>query len=137
MFNDLLTAWLRWLGGSPCFRVYGKTRRESLWRVIDIYATQRHDSASSWPFWRGTCITWTDKIIAVGWDFAEAVLSEQRTNPASRDHPVEVIGGRLSNVLRRAALGAPSIHTASEVLAHECGHTWQARHLEFAYLPLV
>src|ERR1700722_1678794 len=97
MFHRLLSGWLRWLGGTPCFRVWGKARREKEWRVIDVYATQRRDLDSSWPafLWRGTCITWTTAVIAVGWDFAEEVLREQVVEPASRSHPLEVAGGRL------------------------------------------
>src|SRR5262249_44625716 len=83
-----------------------------------------------WPhfLWRGTCITWTDSVIAVGWDCAEEVLREQMAEPASRDHPVEVAGGRLRGQARWVA--------ASEVLAHECGHTAQARRLGWAYWPV-
>jgi glutathione S-transferase len=43
MVDALLTHWLRWLGGTPCFRVYGKARPEVDWRVIDVYATHRRD----------------------------------------------------------------------------------------------
>jgi hypothetical protein len=45
-------------------------------------------------------------------------------------------GGRIGDLARRAAAGAPSIPTASEVLAHECGHTWQALRLGPTYWPL-
>src|SRR5262249_44356873 len=83
MFNELATVWFRWLGGRPAFRVYGKARYEKRWRVIDIFATHRRDLDSRWPrpFFRGTCITWTTQIIAVGWDFAEDVLREQLVEP--------------------------------------------------------
>jgi hypothetical protein len=112
MFNRLATAWFRWLGGVPCFRVYGKAR------------------------FRGTCITWTAAVIAVGWDFAEEVLREQVAEPASREHPVEVLGGRLHDPERRSAAGSTAWGGASEILAHECGHTWQATRLGWAYLPV-
>jgi hypothetical protein len=137
MLDELVTRWLRWLGKGPCFRIYGKTRRESDWRLIDIYATRRRDRGSGLPLWDGTCTTWSSTIISVGWDFAENVLREQRENPASRDYPIEVAGGRIRNVAQRTAVGAPSIAYASEVLAHECGHTWQALRLDLFYLPLV
>jgi hypothetical protein len=75
-------------------------------------------------------------VIAVGWDFAETVLREQAAEPASREHPVEVFGGRVRNPFRRAAAGGEPWATASEVLAHECGHTWQALRLGWAYWPL-
>jgi hypothetical protein len=137
MLDELVTRWLRWWGGDPCFRIYGKARRESHWRLIDVYATHRRDRGSRIPLWDGTCTTWSSRIISVGWDFAESILREQRENPACRDHPVEVAGGRLRHPTRRAAVGAPSIAFASEVLAHECGHTWQALRLDLFYLPLV
>jgi len=69
----------------------------------------------------------------VGWDFARQVLREQAAAPASGDRPVEVAGGRLRDRARREAAGASPFAGASEVLAHECGHTWQARRLSLAY----
>jgi hypothetical protein len=134
MFDRLATAWFRRLGG-PCFRVYGMARVERDWRVIEVHATHRRDRASRWPafLFRGTCITWTASVIAVGWDFAEEVLREQVSEPASREHPVAVAGGRLRDPLRRAAAGVPALAGAGEVLAHECGHTWQALRLGAAY----
>src|SRR5262249_19793836 len=55
------------------------------------------------------------------------------------DHPVDVAGGRIRDLLRRAAAGTSNFATASEVLAHECGHTWQARRVRsgLVYLPVV
>ena len=105
MLNNLLTGWFRWLGGTPCFRVYGKQRREAAWRVIDLFATDRRDFGSRWPLMGGTCITWTGEVIVVGWDFAESVLREQIESPASRERPVEVAGGRLNDASRRTAAG--------------------------------
>jgi hypothetical protein len=134
-----LTRWLRWIGGEPCFRIHGKARPETDWRVIDVYATHRRDHDSRWPLWRGTCITWTPEVIVVGWDFAAWVLREQTKEPASQDRPVEVVSGRLRDLARRKPFDLPSIPTAGEVLAHECGHTWQARRMrsQFIYLPVV
>jgi hypothetical protein len=128
MYRLLANAWFRWLGGRPAFRIHGKGRRERDWREIEVHATSRRDMTSRWPapFWRGTCICWTDRVISVGPDFAEAVLEEQIRNPASREFPVEVTGGRLRE--------ARSMPTASEILAHEIGHTWQARRLGPLYL---
>jgi hypothetical protein len=139
MLNELLTWSFRRLGGAPCFRIHGKARRESAWRVIDVFATHRRDADSRWPspFWRGTCITWTCAVIVIGWDFAAEVLREQRLNPASRDHPLEVAGGRLRDAAGRSAAGGPSYPWASEVLAHEIGHTAQALRLGAVYLPVV
>jgi hypothetical protein len=137
MFSKLLTACFRRFGAVPAFRVHGKAKSEADWRTIDIVATHRRNLDSRWPLWRATCITWTDEIIAVGWDFAEAVLREQTRAPASREHPVEVAGGRLHDLQRRLAAGGPSFPGASEVLAHECGHTLQVRRLGLAYWPLV
>lgn len=130
MFNLVATPWFRALGGAPAFRVYGKSRAENHWRIVEVFATERRNLASRWPapFFAGTCITWTAQVIAVGWDFAEQVLSEQKREPASWERPVEVLGGRI-----RAAVRSPA--SASEILAHECGHTWQARRLSWLYLP--
>ena len=135
MLSKFVTAWLRWIGGTPCFRVHGKARREAAWRVIDVYATHRRDRDSRWPwpFWRGTCIAWAASVIAVGWDTAEEVLREQRAEPASRERPVQVAAGRLGDPERREAAGAPRLAWSSELLAHEIGHTGQARRLGFVY----
>src|SRR5688572_23068211 len=104
MFNPLATGLFR-LTGRPCFRIYGRGRREKSWRVIDVYATPRRNMDSRWPafLFRGTCITWAASVIAVGCDFAEEVLREQLVAPASREHPVEVAGGRLHHLGRRTA----------------------------------
>src|SRR4051812_46373170 len=99
--NALLSQWLAWLGGAPCFSIYGKARPEAEWRVISVYATHRRDRDSRLPLWRGTCITWTSSLIVVGWDFAEEVLREQREAPASRQYPLTVSGGRIRDVQRR------------------------------------
>jgi hypothetical protein len=138
MFNLLATSLFRRLGGPPCFQVYGKARPETDWRVIGVYATHRRDMNARWPafLFRGTCITWTASVIAVGWDFALDVLREQVGEPASRQRPVEVAGGRVRDHLRRAAAGASPFASASEILAHECGHTWQALRLGLLYWPV-
>jgi hypothetical protein len=138
VFNRLATTAARRLGGPPCFQIYGKARSESAWRIIGVHATHRRDSDSRWPafLFRGTCITWTAEVIAVGWDFAEDVLREQVSEPASRDRPVEVAAGRIRDHLRRAAAGASPFASASEVLAHECGHTWQMLRLGLLYWPV-
>src|SRR5262249_51997333 len=66
-----------------------------------------------------------------GWDFAEDILREQASEPASSQRPVVIRGGRL-RFHRPGELGPP---TASEVLAHECGHTGQARRMGVLYWP--
>ena len=132
MLNDVWTDWLRWRGGEPCFRIYGKARPELQWRIIDVYATHRRNLGSGWPLWDGTCVTWSAEIICVGWDFARSVLREQSLFPCSRQDPVEVNQGRIRHRAHRK-----SVVSASEVLAHECGHTWQARRLRSLYLPFV
>lgn len=136
MFNPIATAGLRLLG-RPCFLIHGKARQERTWRVIEVHATARRDLDSRWPapLFRGTCITWTASVIAVGWDFAAEVLQEQMAEPASRERPVEVVGGRLHDLERRTHAGALPWPSASEVLAHEVGHTEQARRLGWLYLP--
>lgn len=133
----ILTHCHRLVGARPAFQIYGKTRGEPSWRVIDVVATHRRNRDSRWPMWRGFCITWTAEIIAVGWDFAEDVLREQGAKPASRDSPLEVAGGRLHSTAQRAAVGAADYLLTSEILAHEIGHTGQARRLWAAYLPVV
>src|SRR5262245_22327226 len=136
MFDALATAAFR-LAGRPAFRIHGRARRETDWRVIDVHATARRNLDSPWPsfLFRGTCVTWTSSIVAVGWDFAESVLREQVSEPASRDHPVQVAGGRLKDLARRTAAGAEPWPSCCEVLAHEIGHTWQALRLGILYLP--
>src|SRR5262249_40096087 len=138
MFNPLATALVR-LSSRRAFSVYGRDRREKDWRVIDVFASRLRNRDSRWPrpFFPGTCITWTSSAIAVGWDFALDVLREQMAEPASRERPVEVIGGRLCDLMRRQAAGGigTAWPSASEVLAHECGHTYQARRLSWLYLP--
>ncbi len=138
MFNLLASAWLRWWGGVPAFRVYGRSRRETAWRVVDVYATHRRDMTSRWPagLFRGTCIAWTAAVISLGNDIATEILREQFDSPASRDHPLEVAGGRLRDLTRRSAVGAEPWPSASEILAHEIGHTAQARRFDFLYLVL-
>jgi hypothetical protein len=138
MFNRLATSALRRRSGRPCFQIYGKARCEKAWRIIDVYATHRRDSNSRWPryLFRGTCITWTAEIVAVGWDFAEEVLREQTSAPASREHPLEVAAGRIRDSHRRAAAGAEPFASSSEILAHECGHTWQMLRLGLLYWPI-
>jgi len=137
MVDRLLSWWLRRLGGTPCLQVYGKSRREAGWRVIQVYATTRRNYGSRWPLWSGTCITWASEVVVVGWDFAEEFLREQMARPASREHPIEVAGGRLGDWRRRVAAGAGEACSRSEVMAHECGHTAQPLRLGAFYLPLV
>lgn len=137
MFQSWLSEWFRWISGVPCCRIYGKARSERDWREIDLFVTSRRSAASRWPLWRDTCITWTDRTIVVGTDFAAELLGEQAEEPASRQHPVEVAGGSLSDPRRRAEAGSRTLASASEVLAHECGHTWQAHRMGPIYLPLV
>ena len=136
MYNALATAGFR-LAGRPAFRIHGRGRHERDWRVVDVFATHRRDMDSRWPSFliRGTCVTWTASVVAVGWDFAECVLREQMSEPASRNNPVEVAGGRLHDLARRTDAGALPWASASEVLAHEVGHTWQARRLGMFFLP--
>jgi hypothetical protein len=136
MVNTLVSAWFRLLG-RPAFRIYGKGRHETTWHEIEVHATHRRDADSPWPrfLFRGTLITWSASVIAVGWDFAEEVLREQASEPASRERPVEVHGGRIHDLARRDAAGASPWASASEILAHECGHTAQARRLRALYLP--
>jgi hypothetical protein len=129
VLHETISDLYRALAGPPCFQVHGKGRHERDWHVIDIFATTLRNADGRWPLFRGTCITWTSSIIAVGWDFAEELLREQIAEPASRDFPVAVSGGRLHNQAARG-LAYP---TASEIMAHECGHTGQARRMGILY----
>lgn len=129
--NESLAGWLRGLGCRPAFAVYGKSQRESRWRIIDVFATPRRNDASRWPLWRGTCTTWSSGVIAVGRDFAKQVLDEQERHAATRERAVSVPGGRL-----RDAAGDPHL-PATWILAHECGHTHQALRLGPLYWPFV
>jgi len=137
MIDTWLTGWLRWQGGLPCFRIYGKGRPEAQFRVIDVYATGRRDAGSRWPLWRGSCITWTSQVIVVGRDFAATLVEEQVRAAATVLRPVAVAAGRMRDPGRRLQAGAGTGASASEILAHECGHTWQALRYGTAYLPLV
>src|SRR3954471_2232026 len=119
MLSDLF----HWFGGVPCFRVYGKGRRERGWRIISVYASRHRNMDGRWPLLRGTCTAWSADVIAVGWDFAEWLLREQLHEPASRQRPVAVAGGRLCDAERRAAAGVSCGPSSGEILAHECGHT--------------
>jgi hypothetical protein len=132
MLHDAVSALFRSISGRPCFRIYGRASYETGWRLIDVFASHRRDLTSGWPHLGGTCITWTANIIAVGWDFADYVLREQSREPASRSHPVFVRGGRL----RAGRRGEDGPAMPSEILAHECGHTGQARRLGFWYWPV-
>jgi hypothetical protein len=136
MLHRLVGAGVRLLSAEPCFRVYGKAVCERDWHEIAVLATHRRDATARWPLWRGTLITWTASVIAVGWDFAEELLREQAAEPASREFPVVVAGGRLRDLDRRTAAGAAPWGSASEVLAHECGHTAQARRWGVFYWPV-
>src|SRR5262245_41377081 len=91
-----MLSWLmRRAGGQPAFRIYGKGQAEPDWHEIDVFATARRNLTSHWPFFGASCIAWSSTVIAVGWDFAESVVREQMRDPASRERPVEVFGGRL------------------------------------------
>jgi hypothetical protein len=133
VLHDTVSNVYRALAGPPCFRVYGKSRPERIWRAIDIYATSLRNGSSPWPLFRGTCTTWTSSIIAIGWDFAADLLREQVADPASREHPVVVGGGRLRDLARRQSANAFPSPSVSEILAHECGHTGQGGRMGFLY----
>ena len=136
MLHDVVSAVVRRLSGPPAFQIYGRGRHETDWHTLDVYATHRRDRTGVLPLWRGTCITWTSRVIAVGCDFAAVLLAEQAREPASRDRPVVVAGGRLRDWRRRVGAGASGEPSASEVLAHEIGHTAQARRIGVVYWPL-
>ncbi len=45
-------------------------------------------------------------------------------------------GGRLHDAFRRDAADASPFPSASEILAHECGHTWQVLRMGLLYWPI-
>lgn len=128
---------LKKLSPPPAFRVFGKADYESEWHLVDVYVTARRDADSRWPLWRNHAMTLTADAIALGRQFAEQIFREQRERPASRDEPVRVLGGRLKIATPRLAAGGSECYSCSELLAHECGHTAQARRMGFLYWPLV
>ena len=136
VFHDTISILYRVVAGPPTFRVYGKAGYERDWHIIDVYATRLRDCSSRWPFFRGSCITWTSSIIAVGCDFADELIREQSTSPASLNAPVSVSGGRLRDMPRRQSACALPWASASEIMAHECGHTGQGRRMGFLYWPI-
>jgi hypothetical protein len=137
VLNEIVTSLIRACSGRPCFRIYGRASYEPDWHVIDIFATHRRDYSSRWPLWRATCITWASSVIAVGWDFASWIIRDEKETPTSREKPVTVLGGRLRVAAPRLAVGAAAAPTAAEILAHECGHSGQARRFGALYWPLV
>jgi hypothetical protein len=134
---ELVNPVMHWLAGMPCFRIYARSWREKAWRVAAVYAVHRRNTDSRWPLLRDSCTTWAADLIAVGWDFAAEVLAEQRAEPASRQRPVRVVGGTLSDLAKRQAAGGTVLPSCSEIMAHECGHTLQALRMGPIYLPLV
>src|SRR5262245_56879557 len=108
MVHQLVTAGLRRLSGPPAFRAFGRADYETDWHVIDVFATRRRDGCSRWPLMGGTCICLSAHFVSVGWDFAEILVCEQSREPASRERPVVVAGGRLRDWRLRCAAGASS-----------------------------
>jgi hypothetical protein len=137
MLDDAVSDAFSALVRPPAFRVYGRGKREHSWHIVNVLVTQRRNRNSRWPLWRGRCITWTSSIISVGADFGQRFLDEQACDPATCLRPAMVSGGRMRDANRRMMAGAREWCTATEVLAHECGHTWQARRLGDVYWLLV
>jgi hypothetical protein len=129
--QDWATAAFRTWSAAAAFRVFGRGAGDTRWHEIQVFSTARRDADSRWPLWRNHCITWTANVIAVGRDFATRLLEEQSACPATPDRPVAVRGGRLMPDDESGP------RTCSELLAHECGHTAQARRLGFLYWPTV
>src|SRR5436309_15332716 len=112
MLEAFFSAWLHWWSGPPCFRIYGKGRREAACREIDVYATRRRDADSCWRLWRGTCITYSSDVIVVGGDFAREVLHDHAEVPATRKNTMTVADGRLNDLWRRSDAGRPELRSA-------------------------
>ena len=80
-------AMLRRLSGPPCFQIYGKAQERKPIGTSSAFMRRTAatmNNAAGFSVW-GTCITWTAEVIAVGWDFAEDVLREQVSEPASHN----------------------------------------------------
>jgi hypothetical protein len=137
MPSPTISRCLHLLGRRPCMRIYGKSRFETDWRIVDVFASSMNNLHSRWPLAAGACVTWGATAISLGWDFAESLIREQTAEPASKERPVTVAGGRIRDRQRRLAAGGDLFASASEIMAHECGHTWQALRLPFIYLPVV
>lgn len=130
------TQLVRRLSHQPAFRIYGKATYEESWQTIDVFATDRRNRDSRWPLWRGHCTTLTADIICVGWDFAAEVAAEASVTRETPKQAISVLGGRLRDSQRRQSAGGPAWFSALELLAHECGHTGQARRMGWVYWPI-
>jgi hypothetical protein len=83
------------------------------------------------------CTCWSADLIAVGLDFAQDLLAAEGVWQVTREQPVMVVGGSLTDSARRRLAGGLPHPSAAELLAHEIGHTLQARRYRLLYLPLV
>ncbi|MBX7103522.1 MAG: hypothetical protein K1X57_05550 [Gemmataceae bacterium] len=137
MSHAAASAFLHLMGGVVAFRIRGRGEGETGWTPIDVFANDRRNAASRWPLWRNHCITLTASAVAVGWDFARDVIEEEAQEPTTPVRPVRVTGGRLGDIDRRYRSGGQPWCSCAEILAHECGHTAQARRMGFLYWPLV
>lgn len=133
MLHTLHTAWRT----PATFRVHGKTRSESSWRIITVRAVPWRNHSVGWPFFRGTCTCWSAGFIAVGLDFAQELLADPAVWQVTREQPAMVAASSLCDMEKRTQAGAPALPSHAELLAHEIGHTLQARRYRLLYLPLV
>lgn len=127
--HQFVTTIIRRLSQQPAFRIYGKANYETRWHIIDVFATDRRNTDSRWPFWRGHCITLSANLIAVGWDFAVELVGEQTHRPSSQSEPTEVLRGHKLSRTEQNGFELP----ATSILAHECGHTAQARRMGWLF----
>lgn len=133
LLRNLTTAWRT----PASFQVHGKTLKETSWRLITVQAFPwRNHEGGRFPF-RGTCTCWSPSFVAVGLDFAQQLLSDPSVWQITRERPVAVAAQSLSNFEKRRRAGASARPSHAEVLAHEIGHTLQARRYRLLYLPLV
>jgi hypothetical protein len=76
-------------------------------------------------------------LVAVGTEYARELLSDPLLPAITCASPVQVAAGTLRDAERRVAAGASPFPSAAELMAHEIGHTAQARRYRLLYLPLV
>ncbi len=137
MTDEWFTACHKQICKEPAFLIYGKAKQEKSWRILRVHCSKIRNDQGGWPLIKNTLITWTSEVVAMGWDFALGILEEQAIQPASRENPIVVNAGRYRMPKVREKAGFSPDPSYSEILAHECGHSYQAIRLGPAYLPVA
>ena len=117
MFNPLMSAWLRWLGGPPCFQVHGRPVPN---RPVHRKRPRHRAAGSGEPLARLWLARHLHHLDGFGGrrrlGLCGGRAARKPFRPASRDHPVQVGGGRLRDAVRREAAGVDPYPSASEIL---------------------